>query len=461
MRRTYVGLILVGLVIFGGVLAYGYVEKRGRSREFRRAAFITNFVNEREGREVEELRAAAVRPNLSHYEREGRWVERLDELSRETRALRDLFAKGERIQHMIEGNVLPSEEMYAQSDELHDITRDLGERSRQFRTRLAALGQEIKATTFYLEDRPRMLAEAQKARVAVDALFSPELDRSVARAVAAYPVHKPQLEEELAKLKKWRTSLHDFAGKVEAIDRQNPRTFAVSEFRNQHGTVVALHKNTTEAVAKLVENARDVDFAVSHVLMDARMQGILPQQLVRIVRVAKDGAHTVREEWRAVSEQHFDADLDSLGMTLLHKPRGELYGRFRPTGPAGFEYVGDEALGDWTEDGGGDATWRFKRAAVGLGGLVVGGAVLRSVWKKYRAAMDAGRYYYGEGRWAVGTKALRNTPAFRGRHIAAAYALYEAQKNRRSAERARSYRQSSSSYRGSSYRGSSYRSYGK
>ena len=462
MKRTYLGLLLVGAVIFGGVLLYGYMEQRHRLREFQEGMFVVSYPGPHDGEALERVRSAVeARPGLKEAADRGRWQERRTALSQEYARLRELTDRGQKIDVLLTGKYLPSKEASEEADELHEISRELARATGPMRTGILALEKEVKDAIFVTEERPALLEKAREKRRLVEQLFTADLDGQVRQAIAGWPAHRMYLEAELTRCRVARETMNTRLSQLEESAGSAPGSTDADAFRSLVTLTEALHVNTSAMVKSLRENVQDLGYAVSHVLIDAEKRGAIPFENIRIMRVAESGTLTTREEWRQVTELAFDRDIEHLGMTIYHKPRGALYGTPGPAGPAGFEFVGDDSLGEWSEGGNGDpgeATWRFRKRAAGLAGMVAGGAVLRSRWKAYRKALAAGRTYFGKDGSRSGTRALLGKPQFNRSRLARSYVLYRAQKLSRGSSR------TSGSHRGSGssgYRGSSGRSYGK
>ena len=462
MHRKYVGLLLVGAVIFGGVILFGYMERRSRSREFVMGTMKVSYPNPHDVEDLRKLKEELARPLIGESALQGRWAERQSALSVECERLRRLVDRGESIDASLKGRFLPSGEASELGDELHEITAELLSKTGPLRAGIRELDTEVKAAIFQREEQPQLLASARKNRDSVEGLPGADLKLMLDSAVAAWPKTRSYFEDKWTQVSLLRETLKARMSELEQAGQVSAGEINAAAFRTLAGAIETLQKNIVAQSAALRENVADLDYAISHILKDAEKRGGIPYQELTIMRVARDGTFSSKDVWRLVTEDVFEGDLEHLGMTVYHKPRGRIHGARRFAAPAGFEYVGEDSLGEWLEEGAGgpdvDATWRFRKRAAGLAAILAGGRVLRSHWKAYRKAMAAGKNYFGHGRSRSGTRALQSKPAFKKTRLSRSYALYSAQRTQRRA------RSSSSSHRGGSssgYRGSSSRSYGK
>ena len=139
----------------------------------------------------------------------------------------------------------------------------------------------------------------------------------------------------------------------------------------------------------------------------ADMQFVEPadtyQHKYKIIKELPDTVVMSYTDWKTVSPEFFNANIDNLGMSLVTKTGNKIS---KQASPEGYEhYVGNPKYGQWQQGANGSSFWEFYGKYAFISSMInMFSPIGYSPWNNYYSNYRYSRPYYGSGSNRYGTR---------------------------------------------------------
>ena len=283
----------------------------------------------------------------------------------------------------------------------------------------AAIGEmatAAKERIRFADDRPKILAELERAHAATQGTDIASLRQQVASATSRWPAKKSDLEARLIRLDQVLAAADQAlatARKQSEVFTSDPDGADIEAFLAADRLLREHEKNALAVQSRIPRLIAQLDVSWDEILVDMRIADSGSYQFFhKIKRIITPAAAAqddqalepkTTEREITVDKRSFEANEKNLGMVLRHKAAGKYDSEAESrVQPPGFAYMAPKGernrYGYWDSRRGGGSFWVWYGQYSLMRDLFYGpryGPIYYSSWNSWHGSYRAGRPWYG------------------------------------------------------------------